>query len=283
MSIEITEFTDPGCPFAFSAEPHRWRILWLYADADVAWRRRMVVLARSPQEYLDKGFTPAKQSASFARLADEHGMPIDTRERPRTAATLPACTAVVAARLRAPEREGAILRALRLRHLGRAQLLDEDETIAAAARDAGLDPDEVFGWMAEPAVRETLEEDVAAARNPTPAARVLDHKLAAWPGGRRYTCPSYEIERIREADVVASIPGFQPFAVYEVALANLLPGVARRPRPESVGALLEWAGEPLATAEVAAVCELSRDEAAERLSAVARRIPMGGDALWELA
>lgn len=283
MSIEITEFTDPGCPFAFSAEPHRWRILWLYADHDVAWRRRMVVLARTPQEYVDKGFTPAKQSAAFARLAGEHGMPIDTRERPRMAATLPACTAVVATRLNAPEREGAMLRALRLRHLGHAQLLDEDQTIVDAARDAGLDPDAVVAWMAEPAVRDTLEEDAAAARNPTPAARVLDHKLAGWEGGRRYTCPSYEIERIREADVAATIPGFQPFAVYEVALANLLPDVPRRPRPASVGALLEWAGEPLATVEVAAVCELSPEEAAEQLSAVARRIPMGTDALWALA
>ena len=283
MSIEITEYTDPACPFAFSAEPHRWRIRWLYADHDIAWHLRMVVLARSPQEYLDKGFTPDRQSAALARLAAEHGMPIDARERPRMAATLPACAAVVATRLHAPEREAAILRALRLRHLGRAQLLDEDETIADAARDAGLEPEALFGWMTEPAVREALEADAKAARTPTPAARVLDHKLAGWEGGRRYTCPSYEISRIGEAEVAATIPGFQPFAVYDVVLANLLPGVERRPRPESVAALLAWAGEPLATAEVAAVCELPVEEAAQQLAGVARRIPLAGDALWTLA
>lgn len=29
----IVEFNDPGCPFAFSAEPHRLRLRWLFGDA----------------------------------------------------------------------------------------------------------------------------------------------------------------------------------------------------------------------------------------------------------
>lgn len=282
MPVCVTEFTDPGCPWAYSAEPYRLRLQWLYGHHDLPWGRRMVVLARSPEEYVEKGFTPERQSEAFAKIAADHGMPIDATVRSRMAATEPACLAVVAARLHAPELEGPLLRRLRLRHFAGA-LLDEPSTIAAAAEDVGLDADELERWCAEDAVRRTLEEDAAAARRPLPAARVLDHKLAGWEGGRRYTCPSYEIERIREADVAATIPGFQPFAVYEVALANLLPDVPRRPRPASVGALLEWAGEPLATVEVAAVCELSPEEAAEQLSAVARRIPMGTDALWALA
>ena len=57
MAVDIIEFTDPGCPWAYSAEPHRLRIQWLYGD-DLGWRKRMVVLARTGQEYLDKGFTP---------------------------------------------------------------------------------------------------------------------------------------------------------------------------------------------------------------------------------
>lgn len=281
MPLAITEFTDPACPFAYSAEPHRLRLRWLYADHGLTWRPRMVVLARSPQEYVDAGFTPDRQAAAFAGLSAEHGMPIDASQRPRMAATLPASTAVVAARLRAPEREAALLRRLRLRHFG-GQLLDEPQTIADAAADVGLDPAAVREWMAEPATLAAVEEDAAAARNPTPAALVLDHKLAGWSGGRRYTCPSYELEPVHEPEVAMTIPGFQPFAVYDVAFANLLPGVARRPAPASVTELLEWAGEPLATQEVAAVCELSRDEAAAELAKAARRIPLGSDALWEL-
>ena len=26
--MEITLYTDPACPFAFSAEPNRWRLRW---------------------------------------------------------------------------------------------------------------------------------------------------------------------------------------------------------------------------------------------------------------
>ena len=114
-----------------------------------------------------------------------------------------------------------------------------------------------------------------------PAARILDHKLANWSGGRRYTCPSYEVTRRRD-DVTIAIPGFQPFAVYDVVMANLLPDVERRAAPGSVREVLEWAGEPLATQEVAAVCEISRDEAQEQLEQVAERQALGTDAMWAL-
>ena len=51
-------------------------------------------------------------------------------------------------------------------------------------------------------------------------------------------------------------PGAQPAAVYETAIANLAPGIPRRPTPEDPLEVLTWAGEPLATAEVAAVMEI---------------------------
>src|SRR3954466_3669509 len=99
----ITEYTDPGCPWAYSAEPFRRRLSWLYG-ARLEWRLRMVGLAESPEEYVDRGFTPERQSSAFSTIAREHGMPIDTSVRPRMAATVPACRAVVAAKLHAPAR-----------------------------------------------------------------------------------------------------------------------------------------------------------------------------------
>src|SRR3954452_9248082 len=134
----ITEYTDPGCPWAYSAEPFRRRLSWLYGER-LRWELRMVVLAESPQEYLDRDFTAERQARGFAHIAREHGRRIDTRDRPRMAATAPACRAVVAARLHAPEAERALLRRLRVRHFA-GQLLDEPATIADAAVDAGLDP-----------------------------------------------------------------------------------------------------------------------------------------------
>ena len=86
-----------------------------------------------------------------------------------------------------------------------------------------------------------------------PAARVLDHKLANWSGGMRYTCPSYEIVRVTDGVRIA-VPGFQPFAVYDVILANLVPDLGRRVPPGGVEEVLRWAGFPLASKEVAVLC-----------------------------
>ncbi len=278
--VVITEYTDPGCPWAYSAEPFRLRLMWLYGDA-IEWQRRMVVLAEDPQEYLDKGMTTARLAAGMAKIAREHGMPIDTSEHSRMHATAPACRAVVAARVHAPEAEAALLRAFRHRAM-RGELLDEDSTVRGAAADSGLDPDALQRWSAEDEVEAAMREDMAAAREPSCAARVLDERLANWSGGRRYTCPSYEI--VRHSDgVQIAVPGFQPFAAYDVVLANLLPGTDRRDPPRSVLEVLEWAGMPLASREVAVLMDIDQAQAREELGRVADEVHVGSDGLWSPA
>jgi predicted DsbA family dithiol-disulfide isomerase len=278
-AVCITEYTDPGCPWAYSAEPFRRRLSWLYGDA-LEWKVRLVGLADSPDEYVERGFTPEKQSRAFAAIARDHGMPIDTSLRRRMAATVPACRAVVAARLHAPERMRALLRRLRVRHFA-GELLDEPATIAAAARDAGIDPGDLDRWIAGDDVEAALRQDMVAARDPIDAARVLDEKLANWSGGRRYTCPSYEIVRVSDGVRIA-VPGFQPFAVYDVVTANLVPGVERRDPPASVEQVLAWTGTPLATKEVAVVCDIGFADARERLGRVAVEQHVGADGFWSL-
>jgi protein-disulfide isomerase-like protein with CxxC motif len=279
--VRITHFTDPGCPWAWSAEPFRRRLQWIYGE-QIEWRLRMVVLADSGEEYLAKGFTPKIQARATAKIAREHGMPIDTALRERMSATAPACRAVVAARLNAPEYEAPLLRALRVRHFAGA-LLEDRSTREGAARDVGLDPSQLEQWMATSEVEQALDEDRAAARNPTRAALAQDDRLAPWgEGGRRYTCPSYEIVRLgdgRQFDV----PGFQPGKVYAAALANLIPDAERREPPEAVLELLVWAGEPLATHEVAVTCCIDHDEARQRLGRVATERHIGFDGLWSPA
>ena len=46
--------------------------------------------------------------------------------------------------------------------------------------------------------------------------------------------------------------------------------------------MLQWAGEPLATAEVAAVCGIDREQAREQLGRVATERHIGFDGLWSL-
>jgi predicted DsbA family dithiol-disulfide isomerase len=280
-TVHITEFTDPGCPWAFSAEPARRRLDWLFGD-QLAWTPVMVGLAQTGADYDAKGFTTDVMAGAFRTIAADHGMPIDSSERPRMAGTVPACKAVIAARLHAPGATRALLRALRVRHFA-GELLDAPQTLAAAARDAGLDGEQVASWAAGDDVQSALAEDMDRARHPHPAALALDHKLAAWEGGRRYTCPSYELARDGDRDSVVVAAGFQPLAAYEVLLANLEPGLERRATPDDVAEVLAWAGEPLATKEIAMVCELEVPETRERLARVATEWPVGPDGYWSPA
>lgn len=285
-ALRITEFTDPGCPWAWAAEPVRQRIDWLYGDA-IEWRLRMVGLAETPEEYEEKGYTPESFARAMTDIAAAHRMPLATHVPPRLAATVPACRAVVAARLAAGEATARrLLRALRLRH-AQGGLLDDPEVIEGAAQAVGIGAERLWAWVDRPDVDPALRVDMAAAREPIAAAQVLEHKLARWPGGMRYTCPSYEVIRLSDGRRVA-IPGFQPFAAYDVVLANLVPEVERREPPESVEEVLAWAEEPsreplgVATAEVAEVMGIAFDEARAQLGHVAVEQHLGRDGLWSL-
>jgi 2-hydroxychromene-2-carboxylate isomerase len=268
VPLEITLFTDPACPFAFSAEPIRWRLRWHYGD-QLSWRTRMIVLTLEPGE--------AERLAEGApNLQRRFGMPIDPAPYARAASSEPACRAVVAARLHAPAAEDRLLRRLRVRVMLNG-LLDDPELIASAARDVGLDAEELARWCADADVEEALQADIAAARKPTPAARALDHKLGGPKRARRYTTPSYEFG---SGERTFSVPGFNPIETYETAIANLAPELERRRKPRRVEELLAWAGEPLATAEVALIAQLDPRDARAALSRVATPIAAGADFYW---
>lgn len=279
MTVHVREFTDPGCPYAFSAEPALWRVSWLYGDG-LDWERRMVVLSESPEDYDRRGFTVEKQSAGLKVLQEKYGMPIDWRLRPRMTATVHACRAVVAARLHQPEREWRLLRALRVRHTA-GDMIDEQPVIASAAREAGIDPHDLERWVADPTVEAALRDDVASARRPSHASLAQVHKLASTDDGRRrYTCPSLEFTGPDGRRI--DLPGFQPVEAYEAAIANLAPGLPRRDAPESVEAVLAWAGVPLATVEVAALMGIDPAEARAELARTASEDPVGPDGYWSL-
>lgn len=266
MTVEITLFTDPACPFAFSAEPVRQRLRWHYGD-QLRWRTTMIVLTLEPG-------VDAKLAEGAPGLQRKYGMPIDPNPYPRTFSSEPACRAVVAARLNAPGAEAALLRRLRVRAM-LGGLLDDPALIAAAAGDIGLDAGDLARWSATPAVEDALRADIEAARLPSPAARALDHKLGGPPQERRYTAPSYELSADGRT---FAIPGYNPVETYEAALANL--GASRRAKPESVEQLLAWADEPLATVEVIAILQADPAKTRAALARAAEPIPAGADFYW---
>jgi predicted DsbA family dithiol-disulfide isomerase len=270
--LAITLFTDPACPFAFSAEPVRWRLRWHYGD-QLRWTLRMIVLTLEPGE-------AEKLAGGAPDLQRRYGMPIEPFPYPRPASSEPACRAVVATRLNAPRSEEPLLRRLRIRTMA-GGLLDDPQLIDGAATDAGIDPAQLAGWTAAEATETVLQADIAAARSPSVAARALDHKLGGPVHERRYTAPSYEIARAEGGRGVA-VAGMNAVEAYEVAIAHLAPELERRPRPETVSELLAWAGEPLATAEVMAVTQLEAAPARAELARVARALPSGADCFWTL-
>ena len=280
MTVLIRHYTDPGCPWAFSAERQRLRLLWLYGE-QIAWELHMVVLSETPPE----GFTPEKVAKGYKSLALRFGMPIDWRERVRVAPSVHACRAVVAVRLRWPEREEAMLRRLRVLNFA-GELLDDSDTLELAAEQAGLPVEELAAWADAPEVEAAMRADMRASRTPSPASRAQDYKLGGPAEERRYTCPSYELIRSAPAPEDwhtaqrVDLPGFRPVEAYEAAIANIAPELARRPDPEAVEEVLEWADMPLATAEVAAVCDRDVADVRGELARVATFTPVGVDGYW---
>ena len=55
--VLIRHFTDPSCPWAFSAERQRLRLLWLYGE-QIDWQLHVVVLS----EHVPEDSTPERLS-----------------------------------------------------------------------------------------------------------------------------------------------------------------------------------------------------------------------------
>lgn len=267
--IQITEFTDPACPVAFSAEPVRRRLQWVFGH-HVAWRQVMVVIS----DGLGPGNGPSRErvAASRRRLHETWGMPVDPDAFASTTAGVDAARVVVAARLRDPVHAGAALRALRVHAMAGGEL--DRGSVERVAIDAGVSAGAIAAMDAQD-VAAQLADDMAVARAPSPAALALSHRLGG--GGARYSTPSY---RFHAGAARFELVGIHPFEAHDAVLANLAPQIERRPVPESVTDVLAWAGEPLATAEVAAVMAADPRHVRAELDEVAAFRPSGLDGYW---
>src|SRR3954452_6004299 len=128
--IEVVHHTDPGCPWAWSASPAHAVLRWRYGDR-LRWRLVMIGLTERAEQYVARGYTPARQALGYVRFR-RYGMPLSTQPRRRIAATGRACRGVVATRMLDPAREEEAFRALQLGMFTGALVLDEDADIALA-------------------------------------------------------------------------------------------------------------------------------------------------------
>jgi 2-hydroxychromene-2-carboxylate isomerase len=276
--VDVTIYTDPGCPFGFNAQRQETQLAWHYGHG-LRITRRMIVLAEAAAPYEDVGLSRDMIAGSLQRLRAQYGMPMVTEPQDHIRATAPACRAYVGARRDEPERADVLLRNLRRRAFSDGEPLDAPDTIHAAGADAGIAPDVLDGWLTDEAVAEALAEDMAATRSPLPEALALSHRLSRSGGRLRYSTASAVFEHAGRRVVM---PGFQPFAVYEVAVSNVAPSLERRPAPQTVEEILAWAPYPLATAEVAELRGIALERARDELErAGATLTPVAGDGYWE--
>ncbi len=289
-TITVTHVSDPGCPWAYSAAPHHAVLQWRYGD-QLAWRLALIGLAETSADYDARGYSPGSNVLGYHRTFRRLGMPFDTQPRERNIGTGRACRAIVAARLLDPAAALPVFRALQLARFTTTTLFDTDEGLRAAlARAPQVDADAVLAAIGDPATEAAYQEDRALVRTAAGSPTEFQGKAADTDGAVRYTAPSLLFAHRDGRTLEAG--GYQPVEAYDVVIANLDPGLERRPPGEDVGEILRAFPYPLTTREVAAVMAPHLtppdDRAAETalIGAAAdgtvRRESIGGGALWHL-
>lgn len=285
-------FTDPGCPWAYSARPAHARLAWRFG-AQIEWRLVLIGLSETMERYTARGLTPARMAAEVRDFPRRFGMPFGVGAKPRMAATSRACRVIVAARGLDPTLGEAALRALQLMQVTTSELLDRDDDLRGAlARVPGLDADEVVGRIDDPDVVAAYESDRALARSAEGSPTHSQGRSSTSDGPVRYTAPSVIFEH-RDGGRI-EVGGFQPFESYDTALANLDASLERRPPPADAVDALSVSPNGLTTAEVAAILRPSDLVDADLLAAEKQLTALigdggvvcesvAGDALWRLA
>ena len=282
-SLPVTVFNDPGCPFGYSAAPSLARLQWRFGDA-LEWRLVMIGLTETSSQYEERGYTPLDMARS-QRHFRRYGMPMAAIPKTHVSATSRACRAIVAVRLMHPGREWAAMRALQLLHFTTERTLDDDLALELALGGVpGVDAADVVHAIDDPAIVEAYENDRAESRTAAGTAAEAQGKAAQTDGPVRFTAPSLLFDERWMAG------GFQPYAAYDVLLANIDPDLPRRDAPEDASEALDAFPDGLTTAEVASVMtpgvgEPNLDAAEDALLEAMvrgdlRRLGTGNDALW---
>jgi predicted DsbA family dithiol-disulfide isomerase len=288
--IDATLYSDPACPWAYSANPPLRVLEWRYRD-QLRWRLVLIGLTEDASQYEARGYTPLRASLGQLRYR-RYGMPLSPNPKARISATARACRAVVAARILDPGSEWRVFRALQLANFTTGLLLDDDAQLADALSRVPSIPaaEDIVARLDSDEVSEAYERDRAEARTAAGSASELQGKTAASDGPVRYTAPSVIFQRDGRA---LQAGGFQPVESYDVLVANLDPALSREPVPPSPAPLLQHFTDGLTTQEVAALLTEGNDlpdrAGAEMAllelvaSGDAVRRPLGDDALWQAA
>jgi 2-hydroxychromene-2-carboxylate isomerase len=246
--VAVTHFSDPGCPWAYSASPAHAVLRWRYRE-QLQWRLVVIGLTEQADQYLRRGYTPARSARGYLGFR-RRGMPFATQPRERISATGLACRAIVATRLHAPEYEHAVFRALQFGWFTTPLVFDEPRgLLEVLGRIDGFDAAAIVARLDDPDVEAAYQADRAEARTAEGSPTHGQGKHAQSDGPVRYTAPSLIFE---SGGRRLAAGGFQPVEACDVLLANLDPTLERTPPPEDPLEILEALPYGLVTQEVAA-------------------------------
>jgi 2-hydroxychromene-2-carboxylate isomerase len=293
-TVSLTHFSDPHCPWAYSAWPAHAVLRWRFGG-QLDWRLVMIGLSEGPERYVESGYTAQRSAQGYRSFGRRFGMPFGGQPRARVTGTGTACRLVVAARLRhGVEAELGVFRTLALAQFTTTLLLDTPDGLREAleARPvAGVDAAALVAALKDDDVEAAYQEDRALARTAAGSPTEAQGREANTDGAVRYTAPSIVFETASGASL--EVGGFQPVESYDTALANLDTTLERRPTAEDPVEVLRALPYAPATREVAACMTTNLgeldEEAVERalIAAAAegrvRREALGSSALWHLA
>jgi len=293
-TVSLTHFSDPHCPWAYSASPAHAVLRWRFG-AQLDWRLVLIGLSEDPDRYVKSGYTPARSAQGYRTFGRRFGMPFGGQPRERVTGTGTACRLVVAARLRhGADAELAVFRALQLAQFTTTLLLDDAEDLVAALQErpiAGVDAAALVAAIGDEDVEAAYQSDRAQSRAAAGTPTEAQGREANTDGAVRYTAPSIIFRTAEGASL--EVGGFQPVEAYDTALANLDVSLTRRPAAEDPVEVLSALPYAPVTREVAACMttnlgELDEDAAEQALIAAAaegrvRREAVGTSALWHLA
>ncbi|MER5513686.1 hypothetical protein [Streptomyces sp. NPDC002763] len=265
--VEVVEYTDPLCPWAWGSEPVFRRLRAALAGR-VRWRRAYAILFDDDD---DPPPDPAAETAWYARYVEEisshSGAPRAVRLSRMPASSWPASLVAKAAELQGGHKGGLngglnggfrsglqsddvaerALRRLRETVFVLGEPADTAALALAAVRGVpGLDMERLAADAASDAVLERVRADRAEARRPVPEVRSVSsgspHPGAAKEtadGGYRYALPTL---LVRAPGGYRVVPGWRPFEEYAAVIEELCPGLLTVPAPLSPAAALERYG-----------------------------------------
>ncbi|MFD0311735.1 DsbA family protein [Streptomyces sp. NPDC127119] len=242
--VEVVEYTDPLCPWAWGSEPV-FRKLRVALAGRVRWWRAYAILFDHDD---DPPPDPAAETAWYARYVEEissHSRaPRPVRLSRMPADSWPSSLVAKAAVLQGEEVAERVLRRLRESVFVLGEPADTPDLALAAVRGVpDLDVRRLAVDAASGAVLEQVRADRLEARRPV--AEVLTaqggspHPGAAKEtdeGGHRYALPTL---LVRTADEYRVVPGWRPFEEYAAAVEELSPGLSADPAPLAPAHALE--------------------------------------------